>query len=197
MHIVIEGYDGCGKTTLVGNLQKALERETGRPVVVSREPSGRIREVVLSAEEQYSDLTRLLLFMADRAHNVEKLIRPCLQSRIPVVCDRGTLSTFAYQRHGAGLDFETVDRLTKLATQGVEPDLILFLLLPLEDCLKRTEGVDAFETRDREFQQRVYSGYLMESCMMSNLRTLRITAEDTPEDVLRLAMQTIRDKGLI
>ena len=85
--IVLEGIDGCGKTTQIRHLVKWLPNSglmpKGAAVVCTREPGGTplgrsIRELLLHTADQEAPAptAELLLYAADRAQHVETLIRP-------------------------------------------------------------------------------------------------------------------------
>ena len=89
--IVIEGIDGCGKTTQIEAIYKWLPSsgllEKNSQIIKTREPGGtkfgkRIREILLDNDQEYepSDLTELLLYAADRAEHVSKIISPELNN---------------------------------------------------------------------------------------------------------------------
>ena len=172
--ITFEGIEGCGKSTQVQLLAKALTSR-GIDVVVTREPGGcaiadQIRNILLDAAN--SGLTpsaELLLYAAARAQHVAEVVRPALQAGRMVICDRFTDATVAYQGYGRGLDLATIARLNADASGGTRPDLTILLDCPVEIGLKRafarinsTAGAreERFELESTQFHQRVRDGYL-------------------------------------
>lgn len=101
--ILIEGGDGAGKDTHIEKLKELLK---DREVVFTREPGGTrvgkvIREMLLHESEGPVSLpAELLLFMADRAQNVEETIKPALAAGNIVVSNRSWISFIAYQIYG-------------------------------------------------------------------------------------------------
>src|SRR3954469_15363182 len=91
--ITLEGPDGAGKSTQAPLLIDRI-RETGREVVLTREPGGtalgeRIRDVLMYAPDGSHDaLSDALLFNAARARQVSEVIQPALERGAVVVCDR-------------------------------------------------------------------------------------------------------------
>jgi dTMP kinase len=125
--LALEGVDGCGKSTQVAELARAL-REAGRNVLATCEPTGsptgaRIRAMArsgtaLPAEEE------LRWFVEDRRAHVRDTIGPALADGRVVVTDRYFLSTVAYQ--GArGLDWRRI--LAESEAEFPLPDLVLLL----------------------------------------------------------------------
>ncbi len=166
--IVFEGGEGAGKSTQVEALARRLSRE-GYEVVSTHEPGGTpLGEDVRSWLKTRTDLTpttELLLFAAARAQLVENVIAPALHSGKIVICDRFTASTIAYQGYGRGLDMELIGRLNQAATGGLQPDLTVFLDVPVEVGLarKKGSGFDTFEAEAIEFHLRVRDGYLAQA----------------------------------
>jgi dTMP kinase len=173
--IVLEGGEGCGKTTqlqrLVSWLTPQVQDLGWSGVEATREPGGspvcqKIRQVLLMADpdqpERISDRAELLLFAADRAQHVEIWLRPWLAVGNLVLCDRYTASTVAYQGYGRGLDLGLIETLNAVATQGLEPDLTLWLDLHPEVGMARAmaRGTrDRMEQADLQFHQNVRTGF--------------------------------------
>ena len=106
--IVLEGIDGCGKTSQIKHLLEWLPNSglmtKGAALVCTREPGGTplgrsIRELLLYTANQKAPAptAELLLYAADRAQHVETLIRPALERGDWVISDRFSGSTLAYQ----------------------------------------------------------------------------------------------------
>ena len=82
--IVIEGIDGCGKTTQIEELSKWIPKsgllKKNSKLITTREPGGsllgkKLRGLILDNDENNkpSSLAELLLYSADRAEHVSKL----------------------------------------------------------------------------------------------------------------------------
>ncbi|HUV46055.1 MAG TPA: dTMP kinase [Dehalococcoidia bacterium] len=167
LFITFEGGEGSGKSVQARALYRRLSQST-IPALLTHEPGGtpcgnRIGRWLKWAEvKDISPLTELLLFNASRAQLVGGVIRPNLKNGMVVVCDRYADSTIAYQSYGRGLDLELVETINDTATQGLKPDLIVLLDIPVEEGLarKRVKKQDRFEQEDIAFHQRVRKGYL-------------------------------------
>ena len=163
--IVFEGGEGAGKSTQARVLCRRLSRE-GYGVVAVREPGGTpLGEAVrrwLKTRPGLTPLTELLLFASARAQLVERVISPALRARRIVVCDRFIASTVAYQGYGRGLNLDLIHRLNQTATNGLSPDLTVFLDVPVEEGLARKGDSlrDTFESETVDFHRRVREGYL-------------------------------------
>jgi len=167
LFITFEGGEGSGKSVQAKVLYRRLSRLT-IPALLTHEPGStpcgnKIGRWLKWAEvKDISPLTELLLFNASRAQLVSEVIRPNLKNGIVVICDRYTDSTTAYQSYGRGLDLEVVEVINNTATQGLKPDLIVLLDIPVEEGLarKRVKKQDRFEQEEIVFHQRVREGYL-------------------------------------
>jgi dTMP kinase len=163
--ITFEGTEGCGKSTQAGMLAKHL-REGGSAVLLVREPGGTpagtvIRRLLLDPEVDIEPVTEALLFAADRAQQVSRVVLPALESGKTVISDRYVDSSLAYQGIARGCGLEVVTNLNAWATGGLEPDLTVILDVPVEQGLARQAGrkPDRMELESREFHEKVRSAY--------------------------------------
>jgi dTMP kinase len=196
--IAFEGINGCGKTTLHRTVSEELRRAQHQ-VVDTREPGGtplgkEIRKLVLEwPHEKISSRAELLLFAADRAEHVEKVIRPSLEHGSWVLSDRYIFSTVTFQGYGRGIERSWIDQANQLATQGTLPDLVILLDLSVEEAAQRiyarvNNGKDSFEQEALDFQKRIREGFLV-CADTSPVPFLVLDAAKSPED---LAAETLR-----
>jgi len=179
MFITLEGGDGVGKTTQQVLLAERL-RQSGYDCLCTREPWF-MRDLLLYGDP-LDPLTELLLYVADRAERVSKVIAPALAAGQVVVCDRFTDSTLAYQGYGRGLDLEKIRQLNHLVTGGLQPHLTLWLDLPPEVGLARSGLADRLEQEHLEFHRRVYQGFQALTASEPQ-RIVRIDGKGSPEEV--------------
>ncbi|MCQ3932141.1 MAG: dTMP kinase [Chloroflexi bacterium] len=171
MFITFEGPEGSGKTTQIQLLAAAL-REQGYTVTQTREPGGtdigdQIREVLHTLKnEKMHARTELLLYTASRAQLVAEIIRPRLAAGEIILSDRYVDSTLAYQGYGRGLDLNTLRLILDFATEGLKPDLTLYLDISPEAGLERRQiaakqGAEwnRLDALALDFHQRVQVGY--------------------------------------
>jgi len=185
LFITLEGGDGVGKTTQQALLAERLRQE-GYACLCTREPGDtalgrRLRDLLLYGDP-LARVTELLLYAADRAEHVSKVIVPALAAGQVVVCDRFTDSTLAYQGYGRGLDLEKIRLLNHLATGGLQTHLTLWLDLPPEVGLARSGLADRIEREHLEFYRRVYQGFQVLAASEPQ-RIVRIDAEGSLEEV--------------
>ncbi|HYP25260.1 MAG TPA: dTMP kinase [Blastocatellia bacterium] len=169
--ITLEGLDGCGKSTQLTLLARALERR-GYDCVITREPGGtplgeKVRELLLSDESVgIAATTELFLMSAARAQHVEQVIKPNRDAGRVVISDRHLDSTVAFQGYGRGLDLRMIDAVNGFATGGLLPDLTIVLDLKPEVARLRLGArpvggwLGAVDEERAEFHRRVREGYL-------------------------------------
>lgn len=164
LFITFEGIDGCGKTTQIKLLKEFFEKQ-GKTVLLTREPGAKglgtkLREILLNYDGEISSNCESFLFLADRAQNIDIIIKPALERGEIVLCDRHTDSTVAYQGYGRKLNIGQIKELNSIATSGLIPDLTFVLDIDLETSTKRIgKNKDRMEAAGLEFFERVRNGY--------------------------------------
>jgi dTMP kinase len=212
LFITLEGIDGCGKSTQLDMLAGALD-DRRIDFTVTRQPGGtqigeRVREILLAnASVGLAPMAELMLYAADRAQNVEEIIRPALDAGRLVVSDRYTDSTIAFQGYGRGLDLEVISELNHLATSGLAPDLTVLFdisteeararLLARQTTVESEQGMTRFEDEAREFHHRVRQGYL--ELARAHAGRIRVvdssgSAQETHEKVMALIAPLIASR---
>lgn len=163
--IVLEGADGSGKSTQAARLATALTAR-GRTTLHVRDPGGTalseaVRRVLLDpAGGHLAVEAETFLYMAARAQLVADVVRPALAAGTIVVSERWTLSTEVYQGIAGGFGAEKVRRVGRLASRGVEPDLVLVLDVPVGGGLARhAREKDRMEKKGDAFHAKVVRAY--------------------------------------
>jgi dTMP kinase len=101
-----------------------------------------------------------LLYAADRADHVEKVIRPDLERGDVVISDRYIDSSLAYQGAGRDLALEDIARISRWATDGLVPDLTVLLDVPPSTGLRRVgDDPDRIEAEPEAFHEKVRTGF--------------------------------------
>src|SRR5207249_5280685 len=169
--ISLDGLDGTGKSTQCRLLADWLAGQKV-PLTTCVDPGGtaigqQIRQFVLFGKEhRIATATEAFLFMASRAQLVAEVIRPALDRGDVVVSDRFTLANVVYQGHAGGMNPDDLWKVGAVATGGLEPDLTLVFDVDLDvSFARRRPDDDRMEERDREFHQRVQTGFRYEAGM--------------------------------
>ena len=187
LFITFEGADGCGKTTQIKLLQEYLQYR-GYEVVLTREPGcaglgQKIRDLLLNYDGEVSPVCESFLFLADRAQNVDIIVKRNVDMGRIVISDRHTDSSLAYQGYGRKLDVDRIDMLNNIATSGLKPDLTFVFDIDVETSMERIgKEKDRMESSGKEFFERVRQGYLMIAQKEPN-RIKVINAVDSIENI--------------
>jgi len=167
--ISIEGIDGSGKSTLAKKMTDILAQH-GLPVLLTKEPGAsslgkQIRTMLQEKPVPICAKSEYLLFAADRAQHFHELIIPALNAHKIVISDRMADSSLVYQGYGRGLDLDTIAMINRWAMNERQPDLTLYVKVPVEVALdrlnKRNETLTSFEKEDISFMQRLHHGFEM------------------------------------
>jgi dTMP kinase len=167
--ITFEGGEGAGKSTQARRLAERL-RAMGRTVTLTREPGGSpgaeaIRALLVQGDaDRWSPISETLLMYAARRDHIERTIGPALARGEVVVCDRFFDSTRAYQGAGGHAPRDLIAALEQDVVGDVRPDLTLVFDLPVDVGLARAaarrEGEARFESKGRDFHERLRTAYL-------------------------------------
>jgi dTMP kinase len=207
--ITFEGIDGSGKSTQLRLLANFL-KSNGCEVILTREPGGtpvgnRLRSALLDAQEEVDPLTELLVFAADRAQHVRRVLRPAVEAGQVIFSDRYADATVAYQGAGRGFAPELIAEIIELATEGLKPDLTVLFDLSVEDSTARTrrringkQKGDRLDAEADDFHLRVRDAYLAiaraEPERVKIVETNR-PVEDTHEHVKAIVVPFLRNRG--
>ena len=198
--ITFEGIDGSGKSTQLRLLANFL-KTNGCEVLLTREPGGtpvgiRLRAALLDVQEEVDPLTELLVFAADRAQHVRRVLRPALASGQVVFSDRYADATVAYQGAGRGFEPELIAEIVELATEGLKPDLTLLFDLSVDDSTARTrrrsngkQKSDRLDGETAEFHNRVREAYL--SLALAEPERVKIVETNQPPELTHVRVKEI------
>lgn len=195
--IVLDGPDGCGKTTQTKLLIQWLG-EQAVPTETFRDPGDtaigeKIRRILLDPEHiAMSTAAEVLLYMAARAQLWEEKIAPALTQKKCVILDRWLSSTCAYQGYAGGFGIKQV---IKLATDSLKmpwPDLSIILDVDLETSANRlSDQRDRMEAKPRQYHQKVREGFIDLANQQKNFLIVDATGEI--ETVQRKILQLISE----
>lgn len=176
MLITFEGADGTGKSSQIDRLYIRL-KQMGLLVTRTAEPYVIHKDLEL---HYYDPLGQLFLFQADRTLHC-RCMKEWLDAGLIVLCDRFTASTIAYQGYGHGIDLALIHTLNAASTQGLKPDLTIWLDMPADKARSRAKG-DRLDGYDVAFYERVREGYGRHFAS-SGENVVSVCADQSPDEV--------------
>ena len=198
LFIVFEGLDGSGKSTQQQLLNAKLKSDK-ISTISFREPGstmiGNQIVEILQSDQKLSPLSELLLFYVSRSAIIEEKMKPALDNHDVVLCDRYFYSSIAYQGYGSGIDINFINQINDQVVKNIIPDLIFYMDINWEEK-KNRKGInvkDRFEKEDRNFHNKVRSGY--QSLAKTDLDKWKII--DAEEDVNKISSfiyETVKSK---
>jgi len=197
--IVLDGPDGCGKSTQAKLLTQWLQSQD---VSVSsfRDPGDtiigeKIRQILLSPEHSaMSTRTEVLLYMAARAQLWQEKIEPALRKTQCVVLDRWVSSTCAYQGCAGGFGINNVIKTAADCLARLWPDLTIILDADPKVCAHRLpRKLDRIEAKSRGYHQKVREGFLQLAREQRNF--VVVDASSDIETVQKKVLQVVSEAG--
>ena len=164
--IVFEGIEGSGKTTLINHISQYLKKKRINFIKI-REPGGNknseiIRKLILNKKSNFNSFTDLLLYLAARSENIEKVIKKNYKKKI-ILLDRFTDSTIAYQHYGMNLNRSLIENINKILLKNVKPDLVFLNLINkknLQKRLKLRKNKNRYDKFKINFYNKVQKGFI-------------------------------------
>ena len=171
--VVFEGVEGCGKSYQSQKLKKNLEKK-GVNLVLTREPGGTriaesIRRLILidyfnrGKKENFDKYTDTLLYLAARNEHIKNKIKPALQKKKVVICDRFTDSTLAYQVYGKKVNRNFIDHIHKFILQGIKPNITFILKVSSKSSklrLKKRRTKNRYDNFSQSFYTKAQRSFL-------------------------------------
>ena len=196
MFITLEGCEGVGKSTLIEHLKKYF-LNNNIDFIFTKEPGATkegqaLRKILLDKSIELDPISETFLLLADRIEHVRKIINPALEKNKNVLSDRYLDSTYAYQGAGRKVNKDKLDQLIK-PLKFPEPDLTIYLDLPVAEGLKRAKGrdkLDRFEEEEVDFFERIRDSYL-DIAKENSHRIFIIDAAQNESEVFNLAKECI------
>jgi dTMP kinase len=203
LFITLEGIEGCGKSTQAARLAAHLDRSSDLEVVTTREPGGtdatkQIRALLADPNSDWDPRAELLLFLADRAEHVSRIIGPALGRGAIVLCDRYADSTTAYQGYGRGHDLNRLYELNAWASLETVPNLTLWIDCDIETGVRRAAKLtggpgDRFENEPLDFHRKIHQGFTQLAADHPD-RIVRIDGDADIDAVFEAILAAVEEK---
>ena len=164
--ITFEGIEGSGKSFHIKSISSYLKRKKLKYIVL-REPGGsinseKIRKLILNKNNDFNSYTDLLLYLAARSENIEKIIKKNYKKKI-ILIDRFVDSTMAYQGFGMNIDKSLITSINKLLLRNISIDFTFLNIVNSNNLIsrlskrKKLNRYDKFKT---SFYTKVQKGFI-------------------------------------
>jgi len=190
MYIALEGIDTAGKSTQIQALSKEFP-----DAIITKEPGAteigkEIREILLSARVE-SKKAEFLLFLADRAEHMKKVIEPNIGSKM-IISDRSAVSGVAYALSQNVIKKEELVSLNNFATGGIYPQKVFLLRLTKEELEYRLsqKELDGIELRGSEYLLEIQDA-IIEATKLLNIELVEIDATLSREEITQNILSNI------
>lgn len=140
-YVILDGIDGCGKTTQVKLFAERLRANGHEVLEISepyeeREPGRLLRKYLKEKRHPYALFG---LFLAQRFDLLAEVVKPAVEAGKIVISSRGFPSTFVYQVGDApgAVTANAVQFTHDPRNLHVTPDHVFIFDLPAEEAMKR------------------------------------------------------------
>ena len=164
--IIFEGIEASGKSTnirIISNYLKKIKKK----FIIIREPGGSkyseiIRKLILNKRSKLNFKTDLLLILASRSENINKIIKKNFKKKI-IIIDRFTDSTIAYQHYGMGINLNIIKQMNNFVIDKFKADLTILSIVNNRNMRKRLnlrKNINKYDKFNYSFYEKVQKGFL-------------------------------------
>ena len=174
MIITFEGIEGSGKSLHIDNVAKYLKKKK-ISFIKLREPGGsknseKIRKLILNNKSNFNKNTDLLLYLASRSENIEKIIIKNYQKKV-ILIDRFIDSTIAYQFYGMGISKKIIENLNKYLLKKIKVNFTFLNIVNEKNLKKRLfkrKSLNRYDKFKQTFYKRVQNGFIHQAKQNTN-----------------------------
>jgi len=164
--IVFEGIEGSGKSFHLNNVKKYLKTNNIKFISL-REPGGskgseKIRKLILSNKSNFNVYSDLLLYLASRSENIDKVIKKNYKKKV-ILIDRFVDSTIAYQCYGMGVNKKFVQSINKKLLKNIKVDFTFLNIvnkMNLKKRLLKRKSLNRYDNFNVSFYDKVQKGFI-------------------------------------
>ena len=164
--IAFEGVEGSGKSFHLKQVARYLKIKKIKFLTL-REPGGsksaeKIRNLILNNKSNFNKKTDLLLYLASRSENIEKIVKKNYKKRI-ILIDRFTDSTLAYQHYGMGINKSIINRLNDYLLEKIKVDFTFLNLVNMKNLklrLSKRKNLNRYDNFKISFYKKIQNGFI-------------------------------------
>jgi len=164
--IVFEGIETSGKSTNINKVSSYLSK-INRKYIKIREPGGTIyseiiRKLILNKKSKFNFKTDLMLIMASRSENIDKILKKNFGKKI-ILIDRFIDSTIAYQHYGMGIDENLINKLNNFILGNFKPTFTFTNIVNKKNMkirLNKRNSLNKYDKFNYSFYNKVQKGFL-------------------------------------
>ena len=194
--ITFEGIEGSGKSLHIKNVANYLKKKKINFIKI-REPGGsknseKIRKLILNNKSNFNRYTDLLLYLAARSENIEKIIIKNYQKKV-ILIDRFTDSTIAYQHYGMGISKKIIEHINKYLLKKIKINFTFLNIVNEKNLKKRLfkrKRLNRYDKFKHTFYKKVQKGFIHQAKLKSN-KYLIVNSNIMVEDNKRIIINKI------
>jgi len=164
--IVFEGIETSGKSTNINKVSSYLNK-VNRKYIKIREPGGTIyseiiRKLILNKKSKFNFKTDLMLIMASRSENIDKILKKNFGKKI-ILIDRFIDSTIAYQHYGIGINENLINKLNNFILGNFKPTFTFTNIVNKKNMkirLNKRNSLNKYDKFNYSFYNKVQKGFL-------------------------------------
>ena len=160
---------------------------------MTREPGGTksaelIRNLILKdyfskeTKEKFDKYTDTLLYLAARNEHIKNKIKPALDAKNIVICDRFTDSTLAYQVFGKKVNINFINNAHKFILNGIKPNITFILKVTTNSSrmrLKKRRSKNRYDNFAQSFYSKAQKSFLKIAKNKKNYYVLDSSCNDS------------------
>ena len=164
--ITFEGIEGSGKSFHIKNVANFLKKKKIKFINI-REPGGsknseKIRKLILNNKSNFNAKTDLLLYLASRSENIEKIIKKNYKKKI-ILIDRFVDSTLAYQHYAMGINKNIIKSMNSFLLEKIKVDFTFINQVNKHNFVSRLSKRKKLNRYDKfkiNFYKKAQNGFL-------------------------------------
>ena len=119
--------------------------------------------------------------MASRNEHIKNKIKPALQKKKVVICDRFIDSTIAYQVYGKKVDYNFIKNIHKKILDGIKPNIVFILKVSKKSSkfrLKKRKTKNRYDNFAQSFYTKAQNSFINLAKQKKNYYVLNSSKND-------------------